>query len=145
MRLTKIISFLALIALLFGACNHSSSPDNPPAYPQDISAYLPLHIGNIWNYRYDIGTERALIQKRILDTLRHTDGSLLFTYNEDVKVNNPPPNPSISGYNVYHDGTIYSYNSSTDTYLGGIPTSKVPLLKEPLRVENSWIYSNYQA
>jgi hypothetical protein len=90
MRLAEIISTLTLLALLFGACNHSSSPDNPPAYCQDISAYLPMDIGNIWNYRYDSGVERAIIQKRILDTLRHTDGSLLFAYNEDVKVNNPP-------------------------------------------------------
>jgi hypothetical protein len=138
------ISILALSAFLFGACNHSSSPDDPPAYHQDISAYLPLHIGNIWNYRYDSGTEKAIIQKRVLDTLRHTDGSLLYAYNEDVQVNNPPQNPSFSGYNIYNDGTIYSYNSSNDSLLGGISASKAPLLKEPLQVGNSWIYSDYQ-
>ncbi len=145
MRPSKIYSTFVIVVVLFEACNNSSAPENPRTSSQDISAYLPLHIGNTWEYSFDNGSERAVIEKKILDTLRHTDGSLLFAYNEDVKVNNPPPNPWISGYNVYRNSTIYSYNSPTETYLGVVPTSKVPLLKGPLNVGYSWAYSDSQS
>lgn len=139
LKLVWIITTIALTVFLLESCKQSPTGENPVPIPQDISAYLPLKTGNVWTYRMVSSTERADIQKRILDSVRHADGTLLYAFNEDVQVNNPPANPPATGYNASHDGEIHLYYSASDPL-----ASPYVMLKGPILFGTSWLWRSSQ-
>jgi len=135
MGLVRICFLLVLTAILLAACNSPSAPSTS----DNVASFLPLHVGNIWTYDEKAPSYMAVIDKRIIDTMRHPDGSLLYAYNEDVRVNNPSPSPPITAYHTCHDDAVYMYYFAKDSSIGSFIFPKVPLLKGPLVVGNNWI------
>ncbi|MGD0337760.1 MAG: hypothetical protein ABSB78_03130 [Bacteroidota bacterium] len=138
-----LILFTVIFAIMFIFLTCKDIPTTPPTGNQieDISAYLPLKIGNRWIYERISTTEFATIEIRIKDTLRCDDGSLLYSYIEDVIVNNPPPDQPINGYYSYTDGSINQYyivRDASDTAIIFM-SAKFPILKSPIAAGQQWI------
>ena len=105
------------------------------------NSYFPLQIGNTWIYDYNTETEIAIIKIFISDSLRHTDGTLLFTFKEGVF--GSPTSEYGEHYYGNNNGNILYYSAVTDFMeddLGNlIPTIKTQFLKDSLYLSLKWL------
>lgn len=137
MKDVALVLFLSVL-ILVGCKNDEIVIIPPPAAEADfgtydISSYMPMLIGNRWIYDFEGGGGRAVLDRRIQDTLRSTNIGLMFRYSEDVLVNNPPPSQPLAGYFYHRGGTIYHGQIYGSTYF-----AKLPLLASPIAVGNRW-------
>lgn len=119
-------------------CNEQTTNVDPPYRDMDfgtydISSYVPLSIGNQWIYEFSTPAERAILDRRIKDTVRLSDNLLMYGYSEDVLVFTPPSNLPIVGYIGHRGGTIYLANVQ-----GNAIGSKVPVLASPILNGHLW-------
>jgi hypothetical protein len=136
-----VFSILSILLTLFEAsCSRESEVIAPPPSGTEsdfgtynVSAYLPSSVGSRWIYHYDSGTERAVLDRRIEDTIRVSNNLILSRYSEDVLVNVPPTYRPIVGYLAHRGGTIYYGMESGTTRL-----PKVPILASPIVVGHQW-------
>jgi hypothetical protein len=109
------------------------------------NSYFPLQLGNSWIYDYNTDTEMAIVKIFIIDSLRHTDGTLLFAFKEGV-VGSPT-----SEYGEYYygnnNGNIWYCSAATEFIeddLGNrIPTIKTEFLKDSLYINLEWLSYYY--
>ncbi len=126
------------VFILVGCKNDEIAIIQPPAAETDfgtynISTYVPMSIGNRWIYDFENGGERAVLDRRVRDTLRSTGNVLMFRYSEDVLVIYPPPSQPLVGYFYHRGGTIYHGQIYGSTYF-----AKLPILASPIAVGNRW-------
>ncbi|HEY9164676.1 MAG TPA: hypothetical protein VIS48_00795 [Candidatus Kryptonia bacterium] len=136
----------SIIIWLASVFYNASDPAPQQARLDEVSFYLPLKIGNTWTYNVE-GILNGMhtffqLRVRINDTLRHSDGSLLFSHGEyfNEEIRGDSLKQYVTGYYTIRDRTIYNYNSASDSDLYHRPTYAVPLLKAPLAVGNEWEY-----
>lgn len=131
-----------LISILFAAllisCDSTNNPNEDSSEP--VEKYLPLKVGNTWEYSFKTEAENAIIERIIKNNLTHEDGSNIWGYTEAVKVINPDPNEPIAGYNSFKTNGLYFYSSDKDTILPGtsILCRKQLILKSPVKVGTQW-------
>jgi hypothetical protein len=125
-----------LITIL-GCKDNSTNPEQLKTITDygtyNISSYLTLSISNRWIYNYYSRSENAILDRRIIDTLRVSNQLLMFSYAEDVLVNPPATNRQIAGYYGYQGGTIY-YSDLR----GPQVCSPFPLLASPIVEDHTW-------
>jgi hypothetical protein len=134
---SKCIISVILFAIAIG-CNEHTTNIGPKVEEKDfgnydISTYIPLTIGNQWIYEFATSSERAILDRRIKDTLRLSEKLLMFGYSEDVLVVSQPPNLPVSGYIGHRGGTIYLAGMR-----GTIIGSKFPALASPILTGHLW-------
>jgi hypothetical protein len=101
----------------------------------DVSAYMPLALGNQWIYHYE-GFERAVLDRQILDSLRAPNGLLMYGYSEPVQTVLPDTLRAIEGYIGINGGTLYFAGNRS-----GLPGPMVPYLSTPIVVGRLWAAS----
>ena len=133
-----LLALFLSVLIVVGCKNDETAIIQPPAAESDfgtydISTYVPMSIGNRWIYDYEGGVERAVLDRRVQDTLRSTGNVLMFRYSEDVLVNNPPPSQPVVGYFYHRGGTIYHGQIYGSTYF-----ATLPILASPIAVGHRW-------
>ncbi len=142
---TKYLFTLFYLSILIISCETSKKITTPndteQTYVSKPNPYFPLQIGNSWIYNGDNGTEITIIEKIIVDTLRHTDGTLLYTYREGLL--GFPNNDYLEFYYGNREGNILWYSGSTDTSEDSqgtlFPTVKREFIIDSLFVGQEWI------
>ena len=144
MKPKKIIILLFILSLVFyNGCKKDLV--GPEYFDSDVYSYLPLKIGNYWEYEYTDIALRAIVKREIKNKVTHEDGSIIFGYYEGLVSSNPNPIEPVNGYYSDKDNAIYYYSSSKDTMvISGttILTQKTPILKMPLSIGAYWIVAS---
>jgi hypothetical protein len=145
-----VIIFLGIITLISCGTVENLESVNP------VYSYLPLNTANKWLYKLQSDTSRMLVENNIKNNVRHSDGTILWGYNQNDQIivgdeegdyivfESLREENHIRGYYGYRDSAIYYY-SLTDESIGydGKPNCvKIPLLKSPLEVGNQWTSEN---
>jgi len=135
-HIIRIISII-LFATAIG-CNEQTTNVDPASSDKDygtydISSYMPLSIGNRWIYEFSTPAERAILDRRIKDTVRLSDNLLMYGYSEDVLVFTQPTDLPIVGYIGHRGGAIYFASVQ-----GNVIGSKVPVLASPILNGHLW-------
>jgi hypothetical protein len=128
---------LLMFIIMYGCKDNTTSTEQPKPEidygTYDISTYMPLTIGNRWIYEWDVVAEKAVLDRRITDSLRVSNRLLMFSYYEDVLVNSPVANLFTVGYYGHRGGTIYVVDSR-----GPQSQPLHPLLASPIVVNHTW-------
>jgi hypothetical protein len=100
-------------------------------------AYFPLAIGNYWEYDLS-GIAETSFRWTVIDTIRHTDGSLLYAYHQ-----NDHPDTCIFYYYTIHEDGVYFYSGPTDTTEDcqgqKYPTIKRKILEMEMDDTSEWL------
>jgi len=99
----------------------------------DISTYMPLSIGNRWIYDVTSVAEKAVLDRRIKDSVRVSHQLLMFSFGEDVLVYPPATSQITVGYYGQRGGTIYFADLR-----GPLSCPLFPLLASPIVVNHTW-------
>lgn len=142
MKLKILFSSFIIVILFTNSCKENLVGSD--LVETDVYEYLPVKIGNHWIYNFSTPAENAIVKREIKNQITHEDGSLIYGYTEEVVVNNPNPNEPISGYYSQKEGAVYYYSSPKDTMFPGttILCKKIPFIKSPLTIDNTWIVEN---
>lgn len=134
----KNLLILSLLSIAFISCDSTNDPIADNTEP--VEKYLPMKIGNTWEYSFKTEAENAIIERIIKNNTTHEDGSNIWGYTEAVKVINPDPNEPIVGYNTFKTNGMYFYSSDKDTVLPGtnLLCRKQLILKSPVKVGMQW-------
>lgn len=137
MSMKNLLIFI-LFSVVLISCDSTDDPIDDNSEP--VEKYLPMKIGNTWEYSYKTEAENAIIERIIKNNTTHEDGSNIWGYTEAVKVINPDPNEPIAGYNTLKINGLYFYSSDKDTVLPGtsILCRKQLILKSPVKVGTQW-------
>jgi hypothetical protein len=100
-------------------------------------AYFPLAVGNYWEYDVS-GLLETSFRWTVIDTIRHTDGSLLYAFHQ-----NEHPDTCIYYYYTVHDDGVYFYSGPTDTTEDRqgqrYPTVKRKILEMEMDNTSEWL------
>jgi hypothetical protein len=100
----------------------------------DVSAYLPLALGNEWIYQIQTISESAVVDRRIIeDSVRASNGLWMFGYSEPVLTYPPDTIHAIEGYIGICGDTIYFADNR-----GGSPGPLIPYLSTPIVTGKAW-------
>jgi hypothetical protein len=132
---------LSIACLMAGlSCEDSStgapSEDNVIDFgTYDVSAYLPLALGDEWIYEFQADGESAIVDRRIvLDSVRAANGLWMFGYSEPVLTFHPDTLQAIEGFIGIYGGTIYFADSRV-----GSPGPLIPYLSTPIVAGRAWV------
>lgn len=145
MRYWIVFEILFLVLVFSYGCEENMVIDD---FNDDIYAYLPLNIGNYWiydwTYKLDSTLTKNVYKQEIKNKLIHQDGSLIYRYTVNQVGIIPIPNEPMLGYYCAKDYAIYYYSDAKDTVMPGtsVLCHKIPLIKSPLTIGESWIVSN---
>ena len=129
-RLHDLLFILVLSSNLLSVVNCQEKKENQIILEKS-SEYLPLNIGNIWNYSTTVVTktmeQSIALERVIIDTNRRKDGSIVYSFTDYYDNFKKPSKPIITGYYGYDSGTIFTCN-----YLD---SSKEIILKSSVQTE----------
>lgn len=130
---TTLLLFIVIIGCK-DKSTHTAQPETEADFgTYDIHSYMPLSIGNRWIYDFNSTAERAILDRRIKDSLRVSDKLLMFSYGEDVLVNPPATSQPTAGYYGHRGGTIYVVDPR-----GPQTCPLLPLLASPIVENHTW-------
>jgi hypothetical protein len=135
----KTLLFLLFSLCIINSCKKDSI--NPvEGNLEPIDKYIPMKIGNKWEYSYNTGSEIAVIERILKNNIIHEDGSNIWGYSEAVKLVIPNPDEPIVGYYTTKTEGLYYYSFPKDTIIPGtnILCSKQLILKSPVKVGTQW-------
>jgi hypothetical protein len=140
MSYSATILALSIVCIIAGlSCEDSSinvpSEENLIDFgTYDVSAYLPLALGNEWIYEFQADGESAIVDRRIvLGSVHAANGLWMFGYSESVLTFPPDTLQAIEGYIGIYGGTIYFADSR-----GGSPGPFIPYLSTPIVAGRTW-------
>jgi hypothetical protein len=145
-RNSILIGFLPLVVLL-STCESASKPigDNSESgIRAEANAHFPSEIGASWIYEQS-GAEFAVLEKRIVDTVRHSDGTLLSVSHEGIL--GFPNNEYVEIYYGNREGDIYWYTGTSDVsedrFGNSFPTIKRLIVPDSLFPGKQWATNDF--